>query len=486
MGRILVVDDDTNIRSAFDALLSTRGHEVLAAGTGEAALEMLARERPDLVVLDVVLPGMDGLETFRGIRSGHPEMPVIVMTGSGTMDVAIEASKLGAFDYQQKPFEPARMLQLIDKALESARVAQAPRVRGDDAEPSAADLIVGASPGMQQIFKLIGRVATTDATVLIRGESGTGKELVAKAIHLHSARSQEPLNIVNCAAIPETLLESELFGYERGAFTGATGRRIGMFERADHGTILLDEIGDVPLGVQAKVLRVLQAKTFERIGGGETLRVDVRILAATNRALERAITEGTFRDDLYHRLHVVTIHVPPLRERREDIPRLVGTFLARFAVDLKIAKPTLSREAMSLLCNYPWPGNVRELQHCLQRALIFSRGAPLEREDLLRALESGGVSAPGSRIAEDGPLVDFIRDLLRTRSGTSEPTLLEVVEKELLTEVLRQSRGNQTRAAELLGIPRPTLHAKLRRHGIRTTTVVENGEGRAGEQPPGT
>ncbi len=485
MGRILVVDDDTGIQSAFNALLGTRGHEIFTAGTGEAALQILAREQPDLVVLDVFLPGMDGLQTFRGIKSGHPGLPVIVMTGSGTMDLAIEASKLGAFDYQQKPFDPGRMLQLIENALESARLTQAPKERGDEESPASGDLIVGGSPRMQEVFRHIGRVAPTDATVLIRGESGTGKELVAKAIHRHSARSQEPMVVVNCAAIPETLLESELFGYERGAFTGAAGRRIGMFERADRGTILLDEIGDVPLGVQPKVLRMLQEKTFERIGGSETLRVDVRLLAATNRDLERAITEGRFREDLYHRLLVVTVHVPPLRERREDIPGLATTFLARFAGELKIRKPALSREAMSLLCSYSWPGNVRELEHCLHRALIFSRGFPLQRDDLLRALESRpGSAAAGARASEVVLLRQYLKRYLDTHSGPGcEPSLIEAVERELLLEALRRAHGNQTRAAGLLGIPRPTLHAKLRKHGIRTTTGVADGSDRPTEQP---
>ena len=477
MGRILVVDDDTGIQRAFHTLLGTRGHEILMAGTGEAALQILARERPDLVLLDVFMPGMDGLQTFRGIKSGHPGLPVIVMTGAGTMDLAIEASKLGAFDYEQKPFDPGRMLQLVEKALESTRLTESPAHKSDEESPASNDLIVGGSPRMQEVFKTIGRVAATDATVLIRGESGTGKELVAKAIHRHSARGHEPMVVVNCAAIPETLLESELFGYERGSFTGATARRIGMFERADKGTILLDEIGDVPLGVQPKVLRMLQEKTFERIGGSETLRVDVRILAATNRDLARAIAEGRFREDLYHRLRVVTVDVPPLRERREDIPTLTNTFLARFAADLKIRKPALSREATTLLCSYSWPGNVRELEHCLHRALIFSRGFPLQRDDLLRALDSkSGSAAASCRQSGDEMLREFLRGYLEMNAGPGcEPKLMEAIEKALLMEALQRSQGNKSKAAELLGIPRPTLHAKLQRHGVRTTTTVDDG-----------
>ena len=478
MSRILVVDDDKGIQAAFSGLLGTRGHVILSAGSGEIALQMLDREQPDLILMDVILPGMDGLQTFRGIKSTHPEVPVIVMTGSGTMDVAIEASKLGAFDYQQKPFDPERMIALIDKALDSAHMTRAAEEQEAPQSPLPGDLIVGGSPVMQELFKLVGRVAGTDASVLIRGESGTGKELVAKAIHRFSTRSREPMVIVNCAAIPETLLESELFGYERGAFTGATARRIGMFERADRGTILLDEIGDIPPGVQTKILRVLQEKTFERIGGTETIHVDVRILAATNRDLERAIREGGIRDDLYHRLNVVTVHVPPLRERREDIPRLVQTFLTRFSANLKMRKPAISPDAMALLCGYSWPGNVRELEHCLHRALIFSRGFPLQRDDLLRALD-GKPRSDSSAFDDDADalLGNLVKRHLEAHSGPGcEALLLETIERELYGEALRRSGGNQSKAAELLGIPRPTLHAKLRKYGIRVASVVESGE----------
>ncbi len=481
MGRILVVDDDTGILRAFSALLMSSGHEITTASSGEEALETLAREHPEVVVMDVWLPGMDGLATFRKIKSSHPQTPVIVITGTSTMDLAIEASKLGAFEYQLKPFDPSRMLQIIEHALESVRLVRMRDNGGSGLEPPSGDFIIGQSPRMQEVYKEIGRVTATDATVLIRGESGTGKELVAKAIHQHSQRGQQSFVVVNCVAIPETLLESELFGFERGAFTGATARRLGMFERADGGTILLDEVGDVPLGVQAKILRVLQERTFERVGGNETIRVDVRILAATNRDMEQAILQGRFREDLYHRLDVVTIHLPPLRERRDDIPALVSSFLSRFAVELKIERPAISPDAMELLCSYAWPGNVRELEHCLKRALIHSRGFPIQRGDLRRALE-GGDDVAGSRPTADGEAVlrDFVRGYLARESGPGcEPKLMETVERELLLEALRRSQGNQSRAAELLGIPRPTLHAKLQRHGIRTTGVVEHGKRQA-------
>src|ERR1041384_432582 len=339
MGRILVVDDDTGIQRAIQALLKGRGHEIFIAGSGEAGLEILERERPDIVLIDVWLPGMNGLETLQAIKTRQAGTPIIVMTGSGTMDLAIEASKVGAFDYRLKPFDPTQMLQLIEKALDSVRLAGEPDAAAEEERSASSDLIIGGGAKMQELFRSIGRVAPTDANVLIRGESGTGKELVAKAIRQHSRRSDGPMVMVNCAAIPETLLESELFGFERGAFTGAVGRRVAMFERASGGTILLDEIGDIPLGIQAKILRVLQEKTFERIGGTETVRVDVRILAATNRDLEQAMAAGRFREDLYHRLNVVTIHVPPLRARAE----------ARAGRDLGVGdgaavRPRLARE----------------------------------------------------------------------------------------------------------------------------------------------
>ena len=476
MSRILVIDDDAGIQGAFKALLRGGGYEFFSATTGETGLEILERENPDLVLVDVWLPGMNGLETFKNIRRLRPKTPIIVMTGSGTMNLAIEASKIGAFDYRLKPFDPGRMLELVEKALDSVRLTESAGAAGTETPPSD-DLIIGSSARMHEVFRAIGKVASTDATVLIRGESGTGKELVAKAIRQHSHRSDGPMVVVNCAAIPETLLESELFGYERGAFTGAVGRRVGMFERAQGGTILLDEIGDVPLGIQAKVLRVLQDKTFERVGGAETVRVDVRILAATNRDLERAMVEGRFREDLYHRLNVVTIHVPPLRERPEDIPALAAAFLARFAEGLGIQKPALSQEAMALLRTYAWPGNVRELEHALHRALLFfTRGFAIQRDDLLLAMEA----KPGTRTLRGGVdlLQEFLKGYLEMNAGPGcEPRLMETIERELILEALRRSGGNQSKAAEILGIPRPTFHAKLQRHGVRTGTRVEEGNG---------
>jgi DNA-binding NtrC family response regulator len=480
VGRILVVDDDAGIQRALKELLVNRGHIVSSARSGEAALELIEQESHDVVMLDVWLPGLNGLETFQRIKSKRPLTPVIVMTGTGTMDIAIEASKLGAFDYRIKPFEPAPMLAAIERALETARLNVAQGKAPDDHVP-VDDLIIGGSPRMHELFRAIGRVAATDATVLIRGESGTGKELVAKVIRRHSQRASGPLVTFNCAAVPEQLLESELFGHERGAFTGAVARKVGMFERAESGTILLDEIGDVPLSIQVKILRLLQERTFERVGGTETIRVDVRILAATNRDLERAIADGRFRADLYHRLNVVTLHVPPLRERAEDIPALAQAFLARFSEELKIEKPSLSPESLQLLVSHPWPGNVRELEHCMRRVLIFTRGFAIQRDDVLRAMEgSEALTQAADPAAGQNPLREFVKRFLDENAGRGcEPRFAETVERELLLEAMSRAGGNQSRAAELLGIPRPTLHARLQRHGIRTTTVVEEGGGAA-------
>ena len=459
MAKILVVDDERHVRGAFEDVLSTQGHEVLVSDNATAALRCLASTAVDLVILDVCLPGMNGLDALAQIKQQQPHLPVIVMTGQGTTEIAIEATKRGAFEYLLKPFEPGEMLQVIQKALDGARLMQGQLALGPEATPSAAaEAIIGRSPAMQQVYKAIGRVAQTDATVLIRGESGTGKELVARAVYQHSRRVRQPFLVVNCAAIPETLLESELFGYEPGAFTGAATRRIGKFEQTDGGTIFLDEIGDIPLAMQVKILRLLQELTFERLGGNETIRVDVRVVCATNRNLEQSIEQRTFREDLYHRLNVVTITLPPLRERREDIPSLVDYFLIRHAQELGLAKPPLAEDALALLTRYSWPGNVRELEHLIQRLLIFTRGYTIQATDLPPLLsgdgQGGGVAA-GSGAASGSAeqrWLELIREYLGVSGGArAHEQLLELVERLLLTEALQRSKGNQTHASKLLG-----------------------------------
>jgi nitrogen regulation protein NR(I) len=462
MARILVVDDEPNVLRAFEELLVRRGHEVVAARGAEEALKRLNDADCDLAVMDICLPGMSGLDALARIKQYRSTLPVIIMTGQSTTNTAIEATKRGAFDYQLKPFDPPEMLRTIGNALEAARLLKGHVALGSERPEPTNDAIVGQSPPMQQLYKAIGRVAPTDATVLIRGESGTGKELVARAIYEHSRRSDRPLVVINCAAIPETLLESELFGHEAGAFTGAPARRIGKFEQADGGTILLDEIGDIPLSVQPKILRVLQERTFQRLGGNETIQADVRVICATNRDLETAIAGGTFREDLFHRLNVVTIQVPPLRERREDIPALIEYFLNRFARAARVVRPPLAPEAVQSLMDYAWPGNVRELEHLVQRLMIFSGGYTIQVKDLPWAQTA---------TAPDGSREESVRQFVRLyldSAGNNHPhaELLETIERHLIDEALRRCKGNQTHAAQLLGLARPTLHAKLQKYGL--------------------
>jgi nitrogen regulation protein NR(I) len=469
MSKILVVDDERNVLAAFEKLLSSRGHEVTTERRAAAALERLQSESFDLVILDICMPGMNGLEALRQIKNHQPKLPVIIITGQGTMETAVEATQCGAFDYQLKPFEPEEVLGIIECALEGARMMKGHIAVGPEQDVPATEAIIGRSAGMQEVYKAIGRVAATDVTVLICGESGTGKELVARAIYQHSRRSAKPMLVVNCAAIPETLLEGELFGYERGAFTGAVGRRIGKFEQAHQGTIFLDEIGDAPLSIQAKVLRVLQEKTFERLGSNETIHVDVRVLAATNRDLEKAIAEGGFRADLYHRLNVVSIPIPPLRERREDIPQLADYFLARFAREMELDKPLVADDALELMESYSWPGNVRELEHCIRRAVIFTRGYPIQAADLpLQRGDRNQPHDPKLTSYSDQRLLDLARDYLDAYDADhAYDDLVERLERTLFMEALRRTHGNRTHAAHLLGMARGTFFTKLQKHDLR-------------------
>ncbi|MBI2191502.1 MAG: sigma-54-dependent Fis family transcriptional regulator [Planctomycetes bacterium] len=495
MGLILIVDDETSVVSSFRRLLVGQGHEVLTASTGEEAIGLLEKADPDLMIMDIQLPGQNGLQTFQRVQAARPRLPVIIMTAYGTTDSAIQATKLGAFDYHLKPFDPAEILRAIDKALQCVRLLRRQVEIDPSSVPNSHDALVGQSPGMQAVYKLIGRVALTDATVLIRGETGTGKELVARAIYQHSLRRQAPLQVVNCVAIPETLLESELFGYEKGAFTGAAARRIGKFEQANGATLFLDEIGDMPLATQAKILRVLQERSFERLGGNETITADVRVIAATNRNLETAIREGKFRDDLYHRLDVVSIHLPPLRDRPEDIPRLALYFLERSARQLRVQRPVLSDEAMEILVSHPWPGNVRELEHCVHRALILTLGYPIQTDDIRRAIERPGTEPVLPTLAPRGPDLPDVqasqaeRPVSERKAESQGPDIPDVqaavryylgshpgkdahlrfmaaIDRLLVSEALRITHGNQTHAARLLGLTRPTLQAKMKKHHL--------------------
>ena len=471
---ILVVDDDSQLRQSFARLLREEGYEVRTASSGEAGLEGVKQKVPDLVIMDVRMPGMSGMETFQAMRQIDPKLPVIIMTAFGTTETAIEATKLGAFDYVLKPFEIPDLLVLIEQALEAGRFMRSQVEMDVVPEKATSDAIIGRSPSMQEVYKAIGRVASTEATVLIRGESGTGKELVARAIYQHSLRADKPFQVVNCVAIPETLLESELFGYEKGAFTGAVNRRIGKIEQANGGTVFLDEIGDMPWSIQGKILRLLQEKNIERLGGRNTIPVNVRIIAATNRNLEAALAEGRFREDLYYRLKVVTIELPPLRDRKGDTHLLCDYFLTRFSKEMSIDNPGLTEEAMAVIDNRPWPGNVRELANALQKALIFSRGYPIRPEDITQAVGNGS----GQRTADGDAIDKVMRQWVRERLASAErgdlfSHLTDHFTKILIGEALNLSCGNRTQAAKILGISRPTLHSRMDKYGL-TEHASEN------------
>jgi nitrogen regulation protein NR(I) len=475
MGNILIVDDDAQLRQSFEKLLTAEGHTVKTASSGEAAIAMVQTAVPDLVIMDVRMPGMSGLDAFRAMHEIEPKLPVIIMTAFGTTETAIEATKMGAFEYVLKPFENIQdILALIGQALEAGRFMRS-RVELDvTPDTTAAEAIIGKSKPMQEVYKAIGRVAQTDATVLIRGDSGTGKELVARAIYQHSLRAAKPFLVINCVAIPETLLESELFGYEKGAFTGAVNRRVGKFEQAHGGTVFLDEIGDMPFSIQAKILRLLQEKSIERLGGREPIPVDVRIIAATNRDLEAALAQGRFREDLYYRLKVVTLLLPPLKDRSQDITLLAEYFLSRFAKEMGMGNPGMTTEAKLLLQNYPWPGNVRELANAMQKALIFSRGYPIHPEDITRAI--GGESS--TRATGDQQADKIIRQWLRqTLASGDGKDVFEVCMDHfaslLISEALDLTGGNRSRAAKLLGISRPTLLSKIDKYRLKMQTSVK-------------
>ncbi|MDL2315924.1 sigma-54 dependent transcriptional regulator [Desulfovibrio sp. OttesenSCG-928-A18] len=497
-GHILLVDDDDQLRSSFDNLLSAEGYRVRAAASGEAALALLDEELPDAVIMDVRMPGMDGLGALRLMRERDPRLPVIIMTAYSTTESAIEATKLGAFDYILKPFDIPAVLELLKKALEAGRMMRGKVLLhgAPEHDQGETEALVGVSAAMHELYKGIGRVAPTDALVLLRGESGTGKELVARALYQHSQRSTHPFTIVNCVAIPDTLLESELFGYERGAFTGADRRRIGKIEQAGGGTVFLDEIGDIPLSVQAKLLRLLQEKQIERLGGRETISVDVRIIAATNRNLEAAVSSGRFREDLYYRLNVVSLHLPPLRERKEDIPHLARHFMVRFAREMGGTVPPLGADALARLERHYWPGNVRELHNLLQNILIFNQGGTVSGADVERAfnvavggIDPGGVeygpggyglAASGAFRSESGAaaftpeqaaageaLVRYVRARL-CQPGPDKlfDALMDSMGEVIVREALALCSGNRSHTARMLGLSRPTLLARIDKYGL--------------------
>jgi two-component system response regulator HydG len=442
---ILVADDDRAIREALQKVLAKQGHAVLLAEDGQAGLDVLRREEVHLLLVDLKMPRMSGLELLKAARAIRPEVEVIVITGHGSVEEAVEAMKAGAYDFITKPFKRLALERAVAKALEKQSLVRENRtLQARLAAVEETGRIIGASPAMQRILDLVAQVAPSSATVLIQGESGTGKELIADALHRQSSRRDRPFVKVNCAALPETLLESELFGYERGAFTDAVARKEGRFELADGGTLFLDEVGDLSLATQAKLLRVLQEGTFERLGGTRTLQVDVRLVAATNRDLARAVQERTFREDLYYRLNVITIPLPPLRERREDIPLLAARFAETFAAKNGKAIRGFTPEALDLIQQYPWPGNVRELENGIERAVVLTRDDLLGVEDLPEAVAGGAVEA-----------------LERTVTiPLGMP--MEEVERLLIDQTLKLAKGDKTIAARLLGIASRTIYRKLR------------------------
>ena len=472
MSRILVVDDAPSSIEILRIAFENTDIEVLSAGCAAEGMDLIPRSHPDVVILDIALPDQSGLESFERIQKLDPTIPVIFITASGTSDTAIEAMRLGALDYLLKPLDMEKVRELVAQALRIRRFTHVPvRVHEEDEDDAAAeaDLLIGHCPAMQEVYKAVGRVAQQNVHALIRGESGTGKELVARAIYQHGPRSTKPFLAVNCAAIPETLLESELFGHEKGAFTGASTRRLGKFEQGNGGTLFLDEVGDMTPLMQSKVLRVLQDKRFERIGSNETIESDVWIVAATNRDLEAMVASGQFRADLYYRLNGFPIALPPLRERVDDVPLLVEHFLTRFARELGKAVCDVSDEAMDLLIRYTWPGNVRELQSTLKQAMIQATGPVLLPEFLPVALrEPAGAAlvrpaAPGSPTSQ---LNAFIGAQIRAGTQSLHADLIAYVERILLDHVLYYTEGNQSQAAQILGITRGSLRNKIRDYGI--------------------
>ncbi|HZP40816.1 MAG TPA: sigma-54 dependent transcriptional regulator [Candidatus Binatia bacterium] len=472
-GTILVADDEESIRFVLERACTQSGHTVVSVATGTAALEALRRRPFDVALVDIKMPDLSGLDVLSRARADGIDTLFVIVTAQNTMANAIEATKRGAYDYLTKPFDLDQVTHLVDRALELRRLThELEHLRGALAQRH--ELVIGGTPAMQEVYKVIGRVAPTDATVLIEGETGTGKELIAKTLHYHSGR-RGPFVAINCSAIPNELLESELFGYERGAFTGAVERRVGKFEAAAGGTLFLDEIADMPLALQAKVLRVLQERELTRVGGREPIRTDVRIVAATNQDLEAAVRAGRFREDLFFRLNVVRIPVPPLRNRRGDIPELIAYFVDKVNHDLGTSIVGVSDEARALLMRHSWPGNVRELENAILRAAVLARGRTLVPEDFALA------GQPRAQAADVLPLEEAVRRRLTellaadatAAAGDLHATLISAVERPLIELVLERAGGNQVRAAEMLGINRNTLRKKITDLGIelrRTTT----------------
>jgi nitrogen regulation protein NR(I) len=466
MRTLLVVDDEDSVRYSFRRLFS-KDATVLTAATAAEGLEQIRRHVPDVIVLDIQLPDRSGLELFHDVQVLAPKRPIIFVTAHGNTRTAIEAMKGGAFDYLIKPLDLERLSQVLERAFEAARLMSVPALLPAE-EPG--DPILGRSAVMQEMCKTIGRLAPQDVPVLILGESGVGKELVARALYHHGRRAERPFLALNCAAIPEALLESELFGHEEGAFTGASRRRVGKFEQCAGGTLFLDEIGDMPLAIQAKMLRVLQDQTFERVGGSETLQAGVRVLAATNQDLVGLVAAGRFRKDLYYRLNVVSIRVPPLRERSEDLAELANYFLFRFDRELGLDLRGFAPEVLERFQAYSWPGNVRELQGVIKQAMLNASGHLILLEFLPDQLTQPPAPSPAALAGEtdtgDPSLSELVERLLPRAEGRLHEEAVAALERVLFPRVLRYTQGHQGRASELLGLNRSTLRHRLRTLGL--------------------
>jgi DNA-binding NtrC family response regulator len=459
--KILVVDDEEEVRFMLREALAKRGFEPVLAPDAETALELLRAGGLDLVLLDIMLPGMDGIQAIPKIQEIDPQVPILMMTAHGSRDIAVRAIQAGAYDFFDKPFKIDELTIVVRRALEKRSLAREVSTLAERLDARLGfDNIIGQSGAMRDVLALVAKVVATDVTVLIRGESGTGKGLIAQAIHHNSPRRDRPFVKLNCVAIPETLLESELFGYEKGAFTGALGRRLGRFEQANTGTIFLDEIGDMTPATQAKILRVLQDREFERLGGGQSIKTDVRILAATNKNLSKAVEDGSFREDLYYRLNVFAIHLPPLRDRKDDIPPLAGHFVAQFSGELGKRVTGFSAEAMRTFLTYDWPGNVRELENCVRRAIVLADSDLIGTE----CLESHLVTYQ-PRIPEE-PAIE---------PGRSLDDTLESIERKLILSALRRTGGVQSRAAKVLGITERSLWHRIKKLAIDVDNIRDTG-----------
>jgi nitrogen regulation protein NR(I) len=471
--QVLLIEDDLTLAKSFQRVLKTEGYGVDLSARGDEGLRRAGQHHYDLVITDLKLPGLSGLDLVAQLHQAKPKLPIILITAHGTTQTAIEATKLGACEYLVKPFQVAELLELVARTVQHSRLMSEPVDTG--APAAAVSAIIGNSRVMQNLYKEIGRVAATPVTVLIRGETGTGKELVARAIYLNSDRADKPFIPVNCGAIPETLLESELFGHEKGAFTGAHSRRIGRFEQASGGTLFLDEIGDLPPNTQAKLLRVLQEKQICRLGAQQPITVDTRILAATHRDLELAMREKEFREDLYYRLSVVTLHLPPLREHAEDIPELVRLFIQRYAGELKVEDPSIQPEAIEFLRAQPWPGNVRQLENVVRQALLLARPFSIALHQLQQAL----AKTTGASQTEKQTVPQYIAELL-AKAQNGEVTgayyrMISDLEPELFAQALKLAQGNQAKAARWLGIGRLRMREKLLELGLHPSSQTVNG-----------